>query len=167
MARPGQPKHDLGMAAEQIYAAALVYLGRREYCAAELRQKLLGKGADPQSTEAILTRLKEQGDLDDARFAGAFIRDRREFRPCGAVLMRAQLRARGIDPAIIEAVLTEEYDGEREKEVLRRLIEKAAEQAPEAADTAGRKRYREKIVRRLLSKGFSLPAILRQMDDWA
>lgn len=166
MARMGQPKHDLGMTLDHIYAAALVYLGRREYCAAQLRQKLLDRGADPQLAEAVLTRLEEQGALDDARFAGAYVRDRRDFRPCGAALMRAELKARMIDPAIIEAILTEEYDGEIENEALRRLIEKAAKQAPQAMDGADRKRYREKIIRRLHRKGFSPEAILRQMDDW-
>lgn len=166
MARMGQPKYDLGDAADKIYTAALVYLGRREYCAAQLRQKLLGRGADPRQTETVLARLKEQGDLDDARYAGAYVRDRREFRPCGASLMRRELRARDIEPAIIEVALAEEYDGDKEKEALRRLIEKAATEAPAAADAAARKRYREKIVRRLLSKGFSLGEILGQLDDF-
>jgi regulatory protein len=160
--------NDLTGDAEKIFSASLAYLTRRDYAVAELRHKLLQRGADEQQLELVLARLRQEGYLDDARFAAAFVRDRREFRPCGAAMIRHELALRGVDEELIEAALEAEYGEEQQRQALRKLLAKAqaklepAPQEPEAA-----RKYRERLYRRLLVKGFPQGMIFSEINKQA
>lgn len=144
--------NDLTGAPEKVLSAALAYLAKREYSELELRGKLTARGAAEDDVAAVAAVLKEKRYLDDGRYAKAYVRDRREFRPCGAAMIRRELAARGIDAELIEEALAEEYDEEQQREALRRLLRKAAANAPDNDEAMSK--YRAKIVRRMLSRGF-------------
>lgn len=54
---------------------AFYYLGRREQSQHELREKLLAKGCDPDSVEALLQEFIEEGYQSDERMTSALIKD--------------------------------------------------------------------------------------------
>lgn len=74
-----------------------------------MRRRLTGAGYPPDLVEAVIERLLAVGYLDDVAFARAWVASRDRAHPRGATALRRELRLRGVEPSIIEAVL-----GERE-----------------------------------------------------
>lgn len=88
--------------------AALRLLGYRPRTLAELRGRLAGKGFGTTAVEACLDQLATAGLIDDAEFAGAFVRDRIRGRPRGIGGLKADLQARGIDAETASNVIRRE-----------------------------------------------------------
>jgi len=86
--------------AEAVRKQALNMLARREHSGAELRAKLAAKGFPSDIIDDALSDLNRAGWQSDERFVEAFIRVRGE-RGYGPVRIRAELRERGIDEALI------------------------------------------------------------------
>ena len=103
------------MAGEQVSRscldAAYRYLSYRPRSELELRIRLRKRGFDDSSIEEVLLNLREQGLVDDVVFA-RFWRDNREsFSPRSRVMLRRELRQKGIAPYVI-AEVAEEIDEE-------------------------------------------------------
>ncbi len=96
----------------QVREAALSLLSWRARTRAELRRRLLAKGFRPARVDACLERLRKKGFLDDSAVSAAFVRDRLRHRPRGRARLSAELRGKGVDPAVaqrvVERVLSEE-----------------------------------------------------------
>jgi regulatory protein len=87
--------------------AALRYLGYRPRSESELRQRLIRRGFDSQATEKTLTRLKEQGLVDDVAFARFWKENRESFSPRSRRLTGLELRRKGLSRDVIASVLDE------------------------------------------------------------
>ncbi len=85
-------------------AAALNLLAHREHSRAELRRKLMTRGCAETVAEAVLNSLEDAGYLSDARYAEIYVRVRAE-KGYGPLRIRAELRERGVDKALIEDCL--------------------------------------------------------------
>jgi regulatory protein len=81
------------------------FLGRRDRTVLEMRRFLEGKRVEPATIEAALASLREQGYLDDARFAQRFAADKRELEHWGAERIERRLLSLGIEPDVLEASL--------------------------------------------------------------
>jgi regulatory protein len=92
---------------EVILAAALRFLEDRARSVHEVRRRMARAGYPPDLVEATLARLLELGMLDDQAFARAWVESRDRARPRGERALRAELRAKLVDDAIIERVLEE------------------------------------------------------------
>ncbi len=79
-------------------------LGRREHSRMELERKLRKRGGAPAEIREVVEHLLERDYLSDRRFAEAFARNRVE-RGHGPIRIRAELRTRGVDGAIIQEVM--------------------------------------------------------------
>ena len=66
-------------------------------------------------------------------------------------------------PELIAIAIEAEYDEEQQRDALRRLLRKAAALAPYENDDE-MKKYKAKIIRRMLSKGFSQSMIWDELD---
>lgn len=88
-----------------VLDAALRYLEPRPRSVTEVRRHLVGAGYRQDLVEAAVERLVALGMLDDASFAAQWVESRDRARPRGAIALRRELRLKGIDPAIIGAVL--------------------------------------------------------------
>lgn len=82
---------------------ALAALRRRERSVAELTA-WLSERFDTAAVEAAIERLRELGELDDARFARLFADDKRELGGWGPERIAAALAERGIERSLIEQV---------------------------------------------------------------
>ena len=92
---------------------ALNLLARREHSLRELRTKLSVRGYEAGEIARTLDRLAGRDLVSDERFAEAFLRSRLE-RGQGPLKIRAQLRERGVEAPLVDAVLNEaEVDGDR------------------------------------------------------
>lgn len=162
-------KQDLAGDASRVRAAALRYLGRREYSAAELRVRLEKRGAAPEDIDAVLEYVFERGYQDDARAGESHIRQRLQYTPRGRALVRQELKERGLSNELSAALLDEYYPPEAERDILRRLLAKEA--APKISlsgpdDAQNARRQRHKMARRLLAKGFCQAAVIDAMAEW-
>lgn len=79
-------------------------LALRAHSAHELRLKLRLRNVDTALAEAVIARLQTEGWLDENQFAQAFVRHRVQ-QGYGPVKVAAELRQRGVTPALITAAL--------------------------------------------------------------
>jgi regulatory protein len=84
------------------------YLNRRDRTEAEVRRHLGGKGLQADAAECSIEALREQGYLDDARFARLLVHDKRELEHWGTERITSTLLARGVDRELIDAALEEQ-----------------------------------------------------------
>lgn len=84
------------------YNATLHYLSFRQRTESEVRQRLLCHGFGESIIERVITRLRDQGLVDDLAFA-QFWRDNRESSsPRSRYLIGQELRRKGVAPEAIE-----------------------------------------------------------------
>ena len=81
------------------------YLNRRDRTEGEVRRHLAGKGVDPDAAEHAIATLRDQGYLDDARYARLFAEDKRTLEGGGRERIRDTLALRGIDRELIDAAV--------------------------------------------------------------
>lgn len=121
------------------------YLARRERTVLEMRRHLQAARIEPDTIEATIGTLTEEGYLDDGRYARIYADDRRRLDGWGAERIERRLRAAGVPTATVDAVLAERAPAEElagALEVLRRRLG-----AP-PADERGRERALGLLVRR-------------------
>jgi regulatory protein len=100
------------------------YLNRRDRTEGDVCRHLAGKGVDPEAVEATIETLREQGYVDDGRYARLFAEDKRTLEGWGSERIKNTLASRGIDPALIGAAVADDggagAEMERALEILRR-----------------------------------------------
>ena len=120
-------------------------LSRRDHSTKEIRDKLKGQGFSPSSIESAVDKAQQSRYLDDARFASYFV-DERVRRGWGRIKIDQELRRKGVDPAEIPGYPEEYFDEQSDVERAAALL--ARKSIPENKPF-------EKLVRHLMSKGFS------------
>lgn len=92
---------------------AFRYLNRRDRTELEMRRYLEDKRVEPAAIGAALASLREQGYLDDARFARQFAEDKRLLEQWGADRIERKLRALGVAADVVgEVVAARGREGE-------------------------------------------------------
>ncbi|MBF0336602.1 MAG: regulatory protein RecX [Nitrospirae bacterium] len=108
-----------GSAANDIRKYCYRLLNRRDYTRVELYRKLIERGYPAQDIEAELLRLTDLGLLDDRRASNVLLDYYEDSKNLGAFACKEELRARGIDRAIIdELVFTEQRELEKALKVI-------------------------------------------------
>jgi regulatory protein len=101
--------------AENAYVTALTLLARRELSEAQVRQRLSRRGFTPDDIDDAVTRLRQDGSLDDARVAAAIARSQLSLKKRGQRRVRREIEAAGIASALADRAVAEVYaevDGE-------------------------------------------------------
>jgi regulatory protein len=105
-------------------------LNRRDRTEGELRRMLADKRVEPDTIEAVVSELAEQGYVDDARYAQRFAEDRRRLDAWGAERIERRLLMAGVAPEHVAAALAAQdaaAELEAAVEVLRRRVPKVPE----------------------------------------
>ncbi|HEX9029434.1 MAG TPA: RecX family transcriptional regulator [Anaerolineales bacterium] len=97
---------------EAAYQQALKLLNYRPRAEAEIRKNLKEHDIAEEIISEVLERLKENGLVDDARFAQAWIENRSELRPRSRRALTYELQQRGIDRQLAEQSLESLNDEE-------------------------------------------------------
>lgn len=129
------------------HAAALC--ARSEQAPGDIREKLIKWGLVGEDVSHILLQLTQQGFLDEARFAKAFVKDRFAFNGWGRIKIAYQLRQKGIPGDVIDEAMTaidETQYRERLTELLQSKWRTVKEREPRAAWAA--------MMRFAVSRGF-------------
>ena len=136
--------------ATKVRNSAVGSLARREHSYCELREKLLHKFNDPKYVDEALEWVSGLGYLDDARFAGMFVRSS-VAKGRGPERITRELQQKGVDAHLIEDALAESEVNwlTLAEEVLRRKFPAPAHEYKEKA----------KQMRYLQYRGFSMSQI--------
>ena len=136
------------------------YLNRRERTETELRRHLGARGVSDAVAEATTGILRDQGYIDDARFARLFTEDKHALEEWGSERIRRALLERGIDRDLVESTLRQAPPGDeldRARALLRRRFPLPL------AD----RRDRERALGVLLRKGFESELALEALAGHA
>ncbi|MDQ6986597.1 MAG: regulatory protein RecX [Mariprofundaceae bacterium] len=145
---------------QAAYAVALRALGRREHCAAELRQKLRQRDYADAVIADVISRLQADGYLSEARFAEAFLR-MRTGKGETPWLAAKKARQRGVDEAVLQDALqafTADFDA------LAACAELLARRDPQGLYHDD-ERVWQRQARFLQNKGFDAATILRVLNE--
>ena len=109
---------------DELYDVALRALMRRAHSVHEMKQKLARRTDNELLVRVVMARLKENGQLDDERYAQQFTRNRTQSRKQGQFRIARELRTRGVPDHVISSVLEESAAQTDPVTVVRQRIER-------------------------------------------
>lgn len=133
------------MISETAKDDALSFLTARSRSEEEVRRHLAGKSHSSADIDMVIDWLYEYEFLDDTAFAGAYIRDKLRFHPCGSLKLKHELLAKGIDETTAERALAKNYPKQLERRLAWHFYKKQRE----------RGRSDQQAKRYLYGKGFA------------
>ena len=151
-------------AEEELYQYAVAALGRRMRSIAELKRTLrLKVDADDYGrtlVELIIRRLKDQGYLNDAKYATAYSSFRRDNEKFGRRRVITDLKAKGVHGDIIAQAVTSAYEDVNEEKLAREFLRRKRLTKPQS------QRETARIFRQLMRAGFTTKAIFAILKKW-
>jgi regulatory protein len=108
----------------ELYDVALRALMRRAHSVQEMERKLERRTDNKLLVQVVMARLRENGQIDDARYAKQFARQRTEGRKQGKFRVARDLRARGVPDQHIEKALEEAAQETDEAAIVRQRIQR-------------------------------------------
>ncbi len=109
---------------DELYDVALRALMRRAHSVHEMKQKLVRRTDNELLVRVVMARLKENGQLDDERFAQQFTRNRIQSRKQGKFRIARELRSRGVPDRHINSALEGSATQAEQAEMVRQHIER-------------------------------------------
>ncbi len=133
---------------------ALEYLGKREYAAAELANKLQAYADETDDIPALISDFKDRGWVSDARFTEQLVNARKT--KFGSAKVANELREKGVSDELIAEAVSEIRDNELDNatEVWRKKFKQPAANRNEWA----------KQARFLQSRGFGFDTIKKVLN---
>ncbi len=150
----------------ELYEVAVRALMRRAHSVHEMKKKLERRSDNKLLVQLVMARLKENGLIDDARYAKQFARQRTETRKQGKFRVARDLRARGVPNRHIETALEEAAQETDEAAIVRQRIERKL-RSFRGPDTSRKidERKMASIYRSLLRAGFPTDIIRRELHS--
>lgn len=93
--------------AEVAFQKALHYLDYRPRAEAEVRRRLHEHQISDEVIDPVIERLRQNGLIDDARFAKEWVENRSTFRPRGRRALAMEMRQRGLPGEAIQEAITD------------------------------------------------------------
>ena len=143
---------------EQALAALMRLCARAEKSQEDARRLMRGWGLAEREGEQVLERLAKlvrDCFIDDARYAGAFVREKLRLSGWGEYKIRTALQRKRIDRALIDAALAE-ADRPAMGERLRRQLERKARTAKYSTQYE----LKNKLIRYGLSLGYDYETVV-------
>jgi regulatory protein len=157
-----KPKPHLNEAG--LYDYAIKALGRHMRTEAELRRLMRQRvEPGPRGDEVIATvvsRLKENGYLNDQSYAETYARLRRENEKFGQRRVRQALSQKGVTQKIVQQVVADSYANTNEESLARQHLERKRIHKPANEKETAR------VMRRLVGAGFSTGVIYKILRQW-
>ena len=149
----------------ELYEYAVGALGRRMRTVAELK-RLLRPRVEAETeigqtlVELVIRRLKDQGYLNDAKYAAAFSSLRRDNEKFGRRRVITDLKTKGVHGELIEKAVASAYDEVNEEKQAREYLKKKRMTKPANQKEAAR------IFRNLMRAGFGAKTIFAILKKW-
>jgi len=144
----------------KAYNLALHYLTRRIRSESEVRAYLGEKEIDEPIIQEAIIKLYEYQFLNDEQYAIAYVRTQMNTTDKGTVLIRSELKERGISENYI-ALALKEYPYDLQLEKAKILCEKAAQKNQKDSERVLKTKLEQKLIR----KGFSFDIITNAIES--
>lgn len=150
---------------DELYEYAVGSLGRRMRTVAELK-RLLRQKVEAETefgrtlVELIIRRLKDQGYLNDAKYAAAYSSFRRDNEKFGRMRVITDLKAKGVHGEVIDKAVSESFDDVNEEKQARAFLQRKRLVKPTNEKQAAR------IFRQLVRAGFRSKTIFAILKKW-
>ncbi len=150
---------------DELYEYAVGALARRMRSVAELKRLLRRRvEADTEYgqtlVELVIRRLKDQGYLNDAKYAAAYSSFRRDNEKFGRRRVITDLKVKGVHGEVIEKAVASVYDEVNEEKQAREYLRRKRLKKPTDQKQAAR------IFRRLVRAGFGPKTIFTILKKW-
>lgn len=152
-----------------VRAKAVGLLNHRDRSAHELRTRLLDAEFAEELVEQVVERCIENGMVDDARFAGEWVRQRHENQKKSPAVLRRELQNKGVHGTLIEEAL-QQISWDSQQETIAQLVTKKAGTVKTVpADRAEYNKVLKRVVgvaaRRGFPEGACLAAARQALDE--
>ena len=160
------------MTPEQALARLQAQCSRSEMCCGQVRKRLRRwsvaqqqkgmPGFSDSQMEGIVESLVKDRFVDDARFAGAYVRDKSRFSGWGDVKIAYNLKGLGVEESVVKKAIAENmgsFPPDRLKETLQKKWNSL-----KCGLTLQQKR--EKVLRFALGRGFRWEQIMDIIKDF-
>jgi regulatory protein len=149
----------------ELYEYAVGALGRRMRTVAELK-RLLRRKVEAETefgqtlVELIIRKLKDQGYLNDAKYAAAFSSLRRDNEKFGRMRVVTDLKIKGVHGDVIDTAVSAAFDEVSDEKQARAYLERKRLVKPKDQKQAAR------IFRQLTRAGFRSKTIFTILKMW-
>jgi regulatory protein len=150
---------------EELYEYAVGALGRRMRTVAELK-RLLRQKVEAETefgktlVELIIRKLKDQGYLNDAKYAAAYSSFRRDNEKFGRMRVVTDLKVKGVHGEVIDQAVSDAFDDVNEEKQARAYLQRKRLTKP--AD----QKQTARIFRQLVRAGFRSKTIFAILKKW-
>ena len=149
----------------ELYEYAVGALGRRARTVSELKRLLrprveIDTEYGQTLVDLVIRRLKDQGYLNDARYAASYSSLRRDNQKFGSRRVVTELKIRGVHGEIIDKAVTEAYDEVSEEKQARDYLQRKRLAKPKTQKEAA------KVFRQLVRAGFGSRVIFTILKRW-
>ena len=138
----------------KAYNRALHYLSRRMRSEGEVRTYLLEKEIDAPIIQEVILKLYHYQFLNDEQYAIAYVRTQMNTTDKGSIVIKRELKERGVNDGLIEKAL-QEYSYEAQLETAQKLCVKMVNKNKKDSDLV----LKQKIEQMLVRKGYSFEII--------
>lgn len=140
---------------------AYALLRSRPRSESEMRMRLRLKRYAPAAIDTVISELKRLGQIDDAKFARYWVESRMHSNPAGDVVLRGELKEKGLGEAIIDEVLAEKAKVYDEYSVALSMAEERFSRFAKLDKRKALKRLYDFLYRR----GFAYDTVQRVIDS--
>ena len=151
---------------DELYEYAVAALARRMRTVAELKRLMRSRVEEPESeyaetlVELVIRRLKDQGYLNDSKYAAYYSSMRRDNQKFGRRRVITELKTRGVHASVIDKAVGIAYEGVSEEKQAREYLGKKRMEKPKDQKQTAR------IFRQLARAGFSTKTIFTILKKW-
>lgn len=150
---------------EQAYVKIRSYCAYQERTHQEVKMKLSGYGISWSAINEMLSRLIEEGFLNEERFARAFVGGKFRSKGWGRKKIMVELKKRMVSAYSIQKALREEIDPADYEKTVQKLIEKKWNALKAPGNTVYVKQAKTRQY--LLSRGFENDIISRFLKPFS
>ncbi len=149
----------------ELYEYAVGALGRRMRSVAELKRLLRNRvEADTEIgktlVELIIRRLKDQGYLNDSKYAAAYASLRRDNQKFGRGRIVTDLKVKGVHAEVIDTAVSAAFDEVSDEKQAREYLRRKRLKKPKDRKEAAR------VFRNLMRAGFASKTIFKILKSW-
>ncbi|SKA86768.1 regulatory protein [Caloramator quimbayensis] len=142
----------------KCYNYALFILGKKDYTEYEISKKISDKGYSFTSISKTIEKLKLYDIINDERYVKKYINDCIYIKKYGRKKIEYNLQKKGINPDLIKECFFDnnsDYEYENALEILQKKIKYCKDE----------KNIRNKLIRHLLSKGFTYDIVKKAISS--
>jgi len=151
---------------DEMYEYAVNALARRMRTVAELKRLMRARVEEPESeyaetlVELVIRRLKDQGYLNDSKYAAYYSSMRRDNQKFGRARVITELKTRGVHGTVIDKAVNDAFGGVSEEKLARDYLRKKRMEKPKDQKATAR------VFRQLVRAGFASRTIFAILKKW-